>query len=44
MSEKLWQYVEDVSKHKIITCKTVQLAVKRFANDIKRTKNDPSFE
>lgn len=44
MSKKFWQYVDDVSHHKIITCKSVQLAVSRFINDIKRSKDDPAFE
>jgi len=44
MSKKLWEYVEEVNKHKIITCKAVQQSVNRFQSDIKRSKDDPSFE
>ena len=44
MSKKLWQYVEDVSNNKIITCKATKRAVNRFKDDLKRSETDSSFE
>jgi len=38
MTKRYYQYVSDVADKKILTCKKIQQAIKRFKNDLKASK------